>query len=125
MRRCLMMVSLLGLSAGWALAQPAPEYFKLIRSSAESVLKVDGVCQQVVEMIAFLAPELGGTPPNVNVPLGIVHITFPKDKRTITLNTIPQQSQCTANLKCNNPEGGGAEALCQQVERLVQDLQRK
>jgi len=123
MGRCLMVVSLLVLSAVSAFAQPVPEYFKLRSSTAQSMAELQGICQPVADTIASFATELGGT--NVSAMPGHVRITFPKDKRFIELSTQPKQTHCTAYLTCQNPEGGGAEALCQQIERLVQDLQRK
>ena len=123
MRKCLMIVSLLSLSVVSALAQSAPEFFKLQYSTVRGGMTVPGTCQEVVDLIAGFAPALGGT--KVPGTLGSVQITFPNDKSTIILRTQPQQAQCTATLTCENPQGGGAEALCQQIEGMIQDLQRE
>src|SRR5215475_9150494 len=114
MGRCLMIVSLFVLSPVSALAQPATEFFHLRSSTAQSVAEVQGTCQPVAETIASFAKALGGT--SATMMPGHVRITFPKDKRAVTLMTQPKQTHCTANLTCENPEGGGAEALCQQIE---------
>jgi hypothetical protein len=118
-----MLIILLGLSAVSALAQPASKLFKLRSSNAVSMAEAQGTCQRVVDMIASFAPALGGTIP-FSTP-GNMLITFPKDKRTIRLTTQPKQDHCIATLTCGNTEGGGAEALCQDIERLVQDQRGK
>ena len=124
MGRCLTILSLLGLSTVSALAQPAPEeYFKLRSSSAQSEMEVPGTCKPVVDTIARFAPALGDT--NASVRPDSVHITFLNEKRTITLRTYSQPATCTAKLTCDNPAGGGAEWMCREIERMVQDHQRK
>jgi hypothetical protein len=129
MRRYLMMVSLLGLSAVSALAQPAPEFFKLRSSTAQSEVTSPGTCQPILDTIASFAPDFDGKVESGGLSGLTLRLSQPNraswERPTLVLRTQSRPAECIATLICTNPKGGGAEGLCQKVESLMQDRLRK